>query len=516
MENELENIILDNMDRIYRYMYSRCRDEYKAEDLTQDTILTAYKAYPELRDKTKVVPWLWGIANNIYARSLKRNLQNREEPMDEITITTLAGVSFEQPEEEYIRKSESEKIRRAVSYLAKNYRDVCVMYWLEEKSYGTISEELGIPLSSVKWRLNQSKIQLKKEYEKMEYMEKGYRRAVDLTVSVAGWEMGGESFKAIEDTMKSLLAKNICLSAYKKPKTVTEIAAELGVSADYIEYELERLMKTSAVKKTADKYVTMFPIWNKNENADIWGGNYDLALSEADKIIDMALERMDMIKSVGFVGSDKTAEELILFVLGYLCINIPENNFPSDLLPFEGINKKWYILATDEKSFESRSSSAGVCAIIYPECEEYCFVSNKIDDGRTMSSDSLLAFNKLYRGENDAEEYRIAELIENGEIKKDGQRFIPAVPVLDKRKGECEKLDKILSPAFEYAAEVQKKLLKRSNEAVRRHMPAQIQYQAEFFGAFCTCQALENAFIEILIRRGLKLDRDMTSWFVIK
>ena len=150
MEKELDRVILSEMDKLYKYMYSHCCDEYKAEELVQDTILTAYRSYPNLRDKDKFTPWLWGIAHNIYARSLKRHLQNREEPMDEVTITTLAGVSFEMPDDEVIKKSEYSKVRRAVSYLAKNYREVCVMYWLEEKSYEQISSELGIPLSSVK------------------------------------------------------------------------------------------------------------------------------------------------------------------------------------------------------------------------------------------------------------------------------------------------------------------------------------------------------------------------------
>ena len=83
----------------------------------------------------------------------------------------------------------------------------------------------------------------------MDYMEKGYHKAVDLTVSVAGYEANGESLASINETMKSLLAKNICLSAYKKPKNVTEISSKLGVAADYVEFELEKLLKIGALSR---------------------------------------------------------------------------------------------------------------------------------------------------------------------------------------------------------------------------------------------------------------------------
>lgn len=517
MENELDRVILAEMDKLYRYMYSRCRDEHKAEDLVQDTILTAYKSYPNLRDRDRVLPWLWGIAHNIYARSLKQRLQNREEPMDETTITTLAGMCLELPDEEVIKKGEYAKIRRAVSYLAKNYREVCVMYWLEEKSYEQISSELGIPLSSVKWRLSQAKNQLKKEYEKMDYMEKGYHKAVDLTVSVAGYEANGESLNDINDTMKSLLAKNICVSAYRKPKTVTEISSELGVAADYVEFELKKLLKIEAVKQVSDRYSTMFPILNKADNADMWGGNYDLALSEAGGLLDMVLERMEEIRKIGFTCSEKPAEKLILFVLGYLCTNIPENQFPSHMLPFGKDNKKWFILSTTEKCYEERSSGAGINASYYPSgCGEYWYISSRIDDDRGISSESLDAFIKLYKGEGEVENCQISKLIEDGKIEKDGAGYKSIVPVLDFRKGEGDKIDEILSPAFEAAAALQKRLLKRSNEAVRRHIPNQLLSQADFLGALCICQALENAFIEELWRRGYSLSSDMTSWYIIK
>jgi len=176
-----------------------------------------------------------------------------EIPTDEIAIIDIAGISFETPESEYLKKADITKIRRAVSCLAKSYRDVCVMYWLESKNYNAISVELGIPLSSVKWRLNQSKSQLREEFSKMECMENGYYKAIPLKFSmgayVGKWNPALGNYDNADKALEGLLPQNICLAAYKTPKTVTEISSELGVAADYVEEALQKLVDTHSLNR---------------------------------------------------------------------------------------------------------------------------------------------------------------------------------------------------------------------------------------------------------------------------
>ena len=80
MTHELDRIITTEMDRLYRFAYNRLHDEFKAEDAVQDIVLTAYRAYPRLRDKSRTTPWLWGIARNVVLRAFK---PSPEIPMDE-------------------------------------------------------------------------------------------------------------------------------------------------------------------------------------------------------------------------------------------------------------------------------------------------------------------------------------------------------------------------------------------------------------------------------------------------
>ncbi|MDX6770760.1 MAG: sigma-70 family RNA polymerase sigma factor [Elusimicrobiota bacterium] len=48
-------------DRLYRYALSRVRDESAAEDLVQETLLTAYKSRDRFKGESSELTWLTGI-----------------------------------------------------------------------------------------------------------------------------------------------------------------------------------------------------------------------------------------------------------------------------------------------------------------------------------------------------------------------------------------------------------------------------------------------------------------------
>ena len=87
------------------------------------------------------------------------------------------------------------------------------------------------------------------------------------------------NYDGADKALDTLLAQNICLCAYEKAKTVTEIASDLGVAADYIEETLEKLTKTQCVKQISNKYQTnnkrtttyndYFNMMRKNRNTNI-------------------------------------------------------------------------------------------------------------------------------------------------------------------------------------------------------------------------------------------------------
>ena len=518
MRDELDVLIEQELDKLYRFVYRRVGDSYRAEDITQEIVLQAYRAYPRLQNRERLTPWLWGIANNMVARSYRLS---PEISTDEVTIVDLAGASYETPATEYLRRQDILRVRRALSYLAKMYRDVCVLYYLEDKDYNTIARELNIPLSSVKWRLNQSKSQLREELEKMEYMEHGYRRAKPLLLNMGGWYGKPDPAKGAYDNadkvlQNSLLAQNICQVAYREAKTVSDIASELGVAADYVEAELERIVPTQAMRRVGNRYQTMFPIWDVATNRDVFVGNISFAEQACGEVIDLLLSCADRIARAGFYGCEWGMDRLILFLVGYMCINVEHNTFETEKLPFHGTDKAWYLLGTTDKSFGDRGCVGINSAGSMFGLREYSFVAEDLEDQRSMNSAYQRCFYDVCLGKTPAKEEPLAALLESGKIVRVGDTYRPNVPVLRAAEGDEERLNQAIAPALEKLNEMQKKLYVRSMETVSKHIPAHIADQREFFGGYCCHSVPELVLYRELRKRGVPMTDLMGVWFTIK
>ena len=82
------------------------------------------------------------------------------------------------------------------------------------------------------------------------YGEKSYNPS---NFCIDFWGNGGNSY--IWETFERKLPGNIVLAAYEKPLTITELSLELGVSAVYLEDELEILLKFHFITKKANYFL---------------------------------------------------------------------------------------------------------------------------------------------------------------------------------------------------------------------------------------------------------------------
>ena len=526
MDKELNDILCEQLDRLYKFAYNRTRDAYKAEELTQNIALSAIRSYHGIKDKDLILPWLWGVARNVYMRSIK---SSREFPAEESFIIDKAGISYETPEDICMASEEIFNVRRAVSYLAKNYRDVAVTYYIEGKDYSTISRELSIPLSSVKWRLNQSKSQIREELETMEYMNNGYRKAQKLLLCMGGWVGKTDwrgNYEGADKALETLLAKNIAIFAYDKPVTVTEISSALGTSADYVEDITEKMVETQLIEKSGNKYQTNFPILDGAQTRDIYHGNLAFVKEKAAEILDMLCSLKADIQNLGFHGSKKDFDSLIPMLISIVGKETKGNIFDTSKLPFNGTDKSWYILGkTEDIGPEIGSNGGALSWSIYDSLDksaEYYIFTPLFKDRRDKATANVLR--NLYYGDNhfghdtafiSEEAHNIALLIEEGKIEKCGGEYKIKVPVFDENKNEYQKLVDVLSPAIELSDRLQEALNRRSLDTVRKHIPKRLECD-EFFGTYFANYVIEAALFDLLHDNNITVTNDMVAWFVLK
>jgi RNA polymerase sigma-70 factor (ECF subfamily) len=155
--------------RIFALSFGMLGREEDARDATQETFLAAFRNLRGFRGEAKVSSWLHRIAvNQCITRQRRAKVRNETALEDEAekNAAVFALPSEVSPARAAESKQTSLAVRRAISALPTDLRQVIVMKEFEELTFQEISEALDLPLSTVKSRLYTALRQLQMRLEK--------------------------------------------------------------------------------------------------------------------------------------------------------------------------------------------------------------------------------------------------------------------------------------------------------------------------------------------------------------
>lgn len=255
-----KNQIEAEIEYVLSAAIKKCGNLHDAEDLTQETILSAliYLEKGGIIDNPRT--FLSVLLNRKYYDMLRRKYR---------IPTVSIGDDFDIADdsdftEDFVRCEEAEQIRREVAYLTESYRSVIVKYYFHNQNLHEISEELGLPVGTVKSRLDFGRKQMKKGFEKMKKYQENSYMPQHLTVRNSGrFGMNGEPMSLTEgDT----LAQNLLILAYEKPITVSDLSKSIGVATAYVEPIINKLVEGELMKRMGDgKVYTDFIIYHASD-----------------------------------------------------------------------------------------------------------------------------------------------------------------------------------------------------------------------------------------------------------
>ncbi len=133
---------------LYRYACRLTGSEADAEDLTQQTFLTAQAKWNQLRDGQKAKSWLFTIARNAYLKELRGPACLSSDALDE-----LPGPGVETDESEF----DQEQLQNVLNDLPEEFRSPVVLFYFEEFSYREIAELMEVPVGTIMSRLARAK-----------------------------------------------------------------------------------------------------------------------------------------------------------------------------------------------------------------------------------------------------------------------------------------------------------------------------------------------------------------------
>ena len=153
-------------DKLINFIYHYLKDSESAEDVVQETMIKLYQKKHYYKEIAKFSTWLYTIAKNLANTELRKR-KNRK-------ITFLSHFSnddktYEIPSDDLEIGQQvqtdvvNEIIKNAVNQLSEKFKTVIILRDIQEISYEEISEIIGIPIGTVKSRINRARLQLQVE-----------------------------------------------------------------------------------------------------------------------------------------------------------------------------------------------------------------------------------------------------------------------------------------------------------------------------------------------------------------
>ena len=148
--------LMSKYDRpIFFHVRKMIKEKELVEDLVQEVFMKAFKNLPSYSNEFAFSTWLYRIATNHtidYLRKKKLQTLSINDPYK----TRDGEFEIQLPDETYatdkevIRKERKQIVQEAIEGLPEKYRAVIQLRHMDELTYDEISDELDLPLGTVK------------------------------------------------------------------------------------------------------------------------------------------------------------------------------------------------------------------------------------------------------------------------------------------------------------------------------------------------------------------------------
>lgn len=162
-----EEVVLEHGRSIYKYILSLVKHKELAEDIYQEVLLSAYLAYPSIKEQSKYKGWFFTIAINKcrdYWRKENKSKQFWKEGVYSYSASFEPSVI---PEEEVLHKFSAEQMAEKVNLLPEIYRYPIYLYYYQNFSLIEIATKSNLPMSTVKTRMKRAKERLRPKMQSL-------------------------------------------------------------------------------------------------------------------------------------------------------------------------------------------------------------------------------------------------------------------------------------------------------------------------------------------------------------
>jgi len=160
--------LLDKYEnRIYNFAYRISGNHEEASEITLEAFIRAFNSIKSFRRDAAFSSWMYRIVKNVFLDKRKINEKHNHISLDESYETASGFVQREvkdenslSPEDTLLNEEKKEIIMDLLSGLPDHHKIPLIMYYSENMSYEDIAKAFGLPIGTIKSRINRARTTL--------------------------------------------------------------------------------------------------------------------------------------------------------------------------------------------------------------------------------------------------------------------------------------------------------------------------------------------------------------------
>ncbi len=165
---EGDNIAYDEIvrrykDRLTNFIFRYVGSYDECEDIVQDTFVKVYVSKHLYKEIAKFSTWIYTIAINLAKTKI---IKKQKYKIFSLSSNEDEEKDFDVPDDAFLpdvnanAKFQNEYIQKALNSIPENYRKLVILRDIEDFSYEEIADMTGLPMGTVKSRINRGREKL--------------------------------------------------------------------------------------------------------------------------------------------------------------------------------------------------------------------------------------------------------------------------------------------------------------------------------------------------------------------
>jgi RNA polymerase sigma-70 factor (ECF subfamily) len=156
-----EELALPLLVSLYNHAYWLARDRAEAEDIVQESLSKALRAFASFQPDTNFKAWIFCILRNTFLTSRTGIATSRTVFLEDHATAWDVPAADPGPEEIVIRLDDLAALQAALDKLPPPLREALLLCDIEEIKYKDIATILGVPIGTVMSRIARARLALR-------------------------------------------------------------------------------------------------------------------------------------------------------------------------------------------------------------------------------------------------------------------------------------------------------------------------------------------------------------------